>query len=567
MYRVLSPTVYQWFSPTMYHHFSAGMYQARVAGFLSLGYPSETIPIASGGIMTDRRKNTMDIRELLLHIQAHASNRQVERDTGIDRRTVKRYRDWATAQGLLAEPLPPLEDLQALLDLTLPEPVPPQNESSVEPYRELVTQLVKENVEIAAIHCRLAERGYTGSYSAVYRFVNNIRPHLPDVTVRVERKPGEEAQVDFGFAGRMIDPATGELRRAWAFVMTLSWSRHQYVEFVFDQKLETWLRLHRNALTFFRGVPQRMVIDNLKTGITKADWDDPEVQQSYRGCAEHYGFLISPCRPRTPQHKGKVEQGGVHYVKRNFLGGREPTTITQANQDVLDWCNGQAGLRIHGTTKEQPLVRFQEVEQARLKPLRETPYDMAIWKKVTLPRDCYVVFDNAYYSAPHRLKGQELWVCGGIQQVRIYTMKNKLVATHERAQKPGQRLTHPDHLPPYLLPGLLLDRDDCLATATEVGPAASQVVQSLLGDPVVDRLPSVGRLLRLRDKYGAERLEAACQRALDGDDPAYKTVKSILVQDLDGQPLPDVVALPPATTFARPHEELLGNLLGGESWN
>jgi transposase len=189
----------------------------------------------------------------------------------------------------------------------------------VEPYRELVTQLVKENVEVAAIRCRLAERGYTGSYSAVYRFVNTIRPLLPDVTVRVERKPGEEAQVDFGFAGRMIDPATGELRRAWAFVMTLSWSRHQYVEFVFDQKVETWLRLHRNALNFFRGAPERMVIDNLKAGVVKADWDDPEVQQSYRGCAEHYGFLISPCRPRTPQHKGKVEQGGVHYVKRNFL--------------------------------------------------------------------------------------------------------------------------------------------------------------------------------------------------------------------------------------------------------
>jgi len=558
--------MYQRFSPTMYHHFSAGMYHPAVAGFLSLRYPSETIPHLSGGIMSDRRKKTMDIRELLLHIRAHASNRQVERDTGIDRRTVKRYRDWVMAQDLQAGALPPLEDLQALLDQTLPEPVPPQNESSVEPYRELVTQLVKENVGVAAIRCRLAERGYTGSYSAVYRFIHTIKPRMPDATVRVERKPGEEAQVDFGFAGPMIDPVTDTLRRAWAFVMTLSWSRHQYVEFVFDQKVETWLRLHRNALHFFRGAPARMVIDNLKAGIIKADLDDPEVQQSYRGCAEHYGFLISPCRPRTPQHKGKVEQGGVHYVKRNFLGGREPTTLTQVNQDVLEWCNGQAGLRIHGTTKEQPLVRFQEVEQARLKPLPETPYDMAIWKKVTLARDCYVVFDGAYYSAPPRLIGQELWVCGGIQQVRIYTTQNKLEATHERAQKPGQRQTHPDHLPPYLLPGLTLNRDACLAAAAEVGSATRLVVQSLLGDPVVDRLPSVGRLLRLQGKYGAQRLETACQRALDGDDPAYKTVKSILTHGLDGQPLPDVAELPPATTFARPPEELLG-VLGGELWN
>src|SRR6266511_3789941 len=97
----------------------------------------------------------------------------------------------------------------------------------------------------------------------------------------------------------------------------------------------------------------------LKAAITKACWDDPQVQQAYRECAEHYGFLIAPCRPRTPEHKGKVEQGGVHYVKRNFLGGRVPTTITQANLDVRSWCLTTAGLRCHGTTKAAPLERFQ----------------------------------------------------------------------------------------------------------------------------------------------------------------------------------------------------------------
>lgn len=551
----------------MYQRFAAGMYQRRVAQFLSIQYPSETNRGISGGNMSDRRKNLMDIRELLLHIQANASNRQVERDTGIDRRTVKRYRDWAQAQNLLAGPLPPLEGLQGLMAQTMPEPTPPQNVSSVEPYRELVTQLHKENVETAAIHCRLAERGYTGSYSAVHRFVNMIEGAEPDVTVRVERKPGEEAQVDFGFAGLMIDPTTGKQRRAWAFVMTLSWSRHQYVEFVFDQKVETWLRLHRNAFQFFEGVPRRVVVDNLKAAIVKATRDDPEIQQCYRGCAEHYGFLIAPCRPRTPQHKGKVEQGGVHYVKRNFLGGREPTSLTQANQDVLVWCNTTAGQRIHGTTKEQPLARFQQTEKARLRPLPRTPYDMAVWKKVTLYHDCYVTFDRAYYSAPHRLVGQELWVSGGIQQVRIYTLKYKLVATHERAQAPGQRQTHPDHLHPQLVPGLTLDCDVCLAEAASVGQATYQLVQTLLDDPVVDRLPTAGRLLRLRAQFGDERLEAACQRALAGDDPAYRTVKHILLQKLETQPLPAPAILPPATTFARTTDELVGHLAGGEQWN
>lgn len=296
-------------------------------------------------------------------------------------------------------------------------------------------------------------------------------------------------------------------------------------------------------------------------------WDDPEVQQSYRECAEHYGFLIAPCRPRTPEHKGKVEQGGVHYVKRNFLGGRRLTTITQANQDVLVWCNTTAGLRLHGTTKEQPLVRFQEVEQVRLQPLPETPYDMAVWKKVKVHRDCYVEFDKAYYSVPYRLIGQEVWLCGGTQQVRLYTTKHQLLATHDRARRPGERLTHLDHLPPEKVPGLTLDREDCLATATQVGVATRQVVQMLLDDPVIDRLPTAGRLLRLRRKFGDERLEAACQRALSFDDPAYKTIKRILTQGLENEPLPHPAISPQAAAFVRSAEELVGDVLGGESWS
>ena len=517
----------------------------------------------------------MDIRELLLHIRAGSSDRQIQRDTQVDRRTIKRYKEWAQAQGLLEDALPSLEELQVLAEQTMPKPSPPQNISSVEPYRDLVVQLVKENVEIAAIQCRLEERGYTGSYQAVYRFVRKLRPRVPRVTVRVERKPGEEGQVDFGYAGRMIDPETGKLRRTWVFVMILAWSRHQYAEFVpsaslragFDQKVATWLRCHRNAFAFFGGVPMRVVIDNLKAAIVKAVWDDPEVQQSYRQCAEHYGFLIAPCRPRTPEHKGKVEQGGVHYVKRNFLGGREPTTLTQANQDVLAWCNTTAGLRIHGTHKEKPLVRFQETEQARLQPLPETPYDMAVWKAVKLNRDCYVYFDHAYYSAPHRLIGQKLWVSGGIQFVRIYTPNHKLLATHDRAQRPGERKTHLDHLPPDKVPGLILNRESCLTTAQEVGTATLEVAQTLLDDPVVDHMYTVGRLLKLRRKFGDERLEAACRRALCFGDPAYKTVKRILTQGLENEPLPEVVPSPEATAFVRSAEELVGSLAGGEPWN
>ncbi len=515
--------------------------------------------------MPGKRKETMDIREILRYLRQGESNRAVASALGIDRKTVARYRTWAAEQGLLEEPLPTLSDLHKLVEETLKSTPPPQNTSSVEPYREVVMKLRQEGVEVAAICERLKERGYSGSYSSVYRFVRNLEPRTPEVTVRVETQPGQEAQVDFGYAGRMIDPETGELRKTWLFVMNLSWCRHQYPEFVFDQKVETWLRLHRNAFEFFGGVPERIVIDNLKTAIIRACWHEPQAQQSYRECAEHYGFLIAPCRPRTPQHKGKVEKGGIHYVKRNFLGGREPTTITQANRDVKRWALTTAGNRIHGTTKEKPLERY-EVEKAALQPLPDRPYDLAVWKQVKLHRDCYLVFEQAYYSAPFRLVDQKLWVRGGSREVQVFTSDYQLVATHDRAQRPGQRQTHLDHLPAHKVAGLMLTREACRQQASEIGPATDEVVNGLLDHRPEDRLRTAGRLLRLKDRFGPERLETACARALCFDDAAYMTIKRILEEGMDLEELP-VTDLPsPAMIFARPAAELVGRLLAGGAW-
>jgi len=515
--------------------------------------------------MSGKRKEIMDVREILRQLRAGQSNRAVARAMSVDRKTIGRYRAWAAKQGLLEGALPSLGELYQLLEETQESPPPPQNASSVEAYREFVSKLRQEGVEIAAVHERLKGQGYIGSYSSVYRFVRRLEPLMPDVTVRVETRPGEEGQVDFGYAGMMLDPESDKLRKTWAFVMVLSWSRHQYVEFVFNQKVGTWLRLHANAFRFFGGVPERVVIDNLKAGIVRACWHEPEAQQSYRECAEHYGFLITPCHPRTPEHKGKVEKGGVHYVKRNFLGGRDSTSITQANQDVLIWCNTTAGLRVHGTTKEKPLARF-EVEQATLLPLPDAPYDLAVWKQVKLHRDCHIVFDQSYYSAPFRLVGQQLWARGGSREVQIYTDDYKLVAIHTCAQSPGQRITNLDHLPPYKVAGLILSRENCRQQADEIGLATRKVIDRLLDHRPEDRLRTAGRLLRLNERFSPERLEAACARALRFDDPSYVTIKRILKQGLDQEELPSIEAPPPAETFARAPSELVGHLTGGASW-
>jgi transposase len=517
--------------------------------------------------MTERKLKLMDIRGLLLHLRAQSSDRQIQKDTGLNRRTIKRYREWALHEGLLVGPLPAPEELATRLQTTLPEKTPPQNSSSAESYRDQIQQLLGEQVEVAAIYQRLGERGFTGSYSSVYRLARAIQPKHPETAARVECKPGEEVQVDFGYAGRMIDPQTGQLRKAWAFVMLLSWSRHVYVEFVWDQKIETWLSCHRHAFEFFGGVPARVVLDNLKAAMIKAVWDDPQVQATYQECAVHYGFLLAPCRVRTPQHKGKVEQGGVHYVCRNFLGGRAPTEITQANREVRTWCLTTAGLRDHGTTHEAPLKRFEQVEKSRLQPLPASPYDLAVWKKVKIYRDCYVSFEHAFYSVPYRLYPGWVWICGGSRQVRIYDLNYQLKATHDRAQQPGERLTHLDHLPAEKLPGLTQTRESVQATAQQTGPATAQIVQILLEHPVLDRLTTAGLLVRLASKYSVPRLEAACRKALDYGDPSYKTVRGILKQGSEAQEAPIPVELPPATTFARSSSELVGTLAEVPAWN
>ncbi len=509
----------------------------------------------------------MDIREVIRRVRLGQSDRAIGREMKVDRRTVGKYRVWAEEQGLLSGELLELGELHQRLEETLPEGQPPQNASTVAPYRALVEKLRAEKVEVAAIHQRLQERGFTGSYHAVYRFVQRLEPRDPAATVRVEVAPGTEAQVDFGYAGTMLESATGQARKTWAFVMTLAHSRHQYVRFVFDQKIATWLDCHRRAFEYFGGVPRKVTLDNLKAAIVRACVDDPQVQQAYRECAEHYGFLIAPNRVRTPRHKGKVEQGGVHYVKRNFLAGQETMTVQQANRAVLAWCETTAGRRTHGTTRQQPQVVFETVERAALQPLPAVPFDPGIWKLLKLHRDCHLSFEGSYYSAPFEYIGQPLRVRAGTRHVQIFTQDFRLIATHDRADRPGTFCTHDDHLPPNLVPGLRLNRDACLAQAEEVGAAALEVVRSLLADPVIERLYTVGRLLRLRQTYGDRRLEAACQRALAYGDPAYLTVKRILLTDKDQEtaPAPHVTA-PPARTFVRHVVEIVGSL-GEASWN
>lgn len=248
---------------------------------------------------------SLDVRELLLRLRRGESDRAVARDLGTARKTVARYREIAKSQGWLEGDVPRVEDLDNRLKALVPAPTLPVLPFKAARHQAVIEDLRSKGVGVKALYQRLCEgHEYTGSYSSLWRYVAHLEGRSPEAVVRIETAPGGEAQVDFGSAGEMIDPWTRELKRAWVFVMTLSHSRHQYVTFVFDQKVSTWIRCHREAFEYFGGVPRRIVIDNLKSAIVKAALHDPVVERSYRECSEHYGFMISPCRVRTPEHKG-----------------------------------------------------------------------------------------------------------------------------------------------------------------------------------------------------------------------------------------------------------------------
>ncbi len=500
-----------------------------------------------------------EVREIIYRLRKGEGIRNIARSLDLSRNTIRKYRDRAAQEGLL-DSQKPLPDIGSLASLLGPPPTPRHMRSTVDPFEETVKLLFDAGVEGATIWRRLRdEHDYTGSYSSVRRFLARKHSQDPEVFVRIETAPGEEAQVDFGYAGPQWDSKQGRRRKAWMFVMTVSWSRHQYVEFVFDQKVATWIACHENAFAFFGGVVERVVIDNLKAGVLKADLHDPVLGEPYRRLAQHYGFVISPNRPRTPRHKGKVESG-VHYVKRAFLAGMEFVDLEAMNRRVKQWVLEEAGTRIHGTTKQAPLARFQQVELDALQPLPSEPFDLVSTHRPKVQRDCHVVVEDCYYSVPYRFVGKKVDVYVGRKIVEVYDGTD-LITTHPVVNTPGERQTRNEHYPEGKRAWLENPPERCRQRAGDIGPSCGRVVEILLSDRVQDRLPSVHSLLRFSEKYSRDRLERACARVLYYGDPTYRRIKTVLEQGLEDCP----IETPPESSpqkdryrFARSADEFFG---------
>jgi len=500
----------------------------------------------------NRRFEMFHYRQVLVRMRQGDSDRDIARSKTMGRRKLALVRETASNRGWLAPdtPLPTDAELaEAFSRDSMVAPLPPSCVSPLEAWREQIVQWHAAGIQGTTILSALERNhGYRGSTSSIYRFLKQIKAaEVPDVPMRLEFKPGEAAQIDFGAGPTLTDVRTGEIHKTWYFVMTLCWSRHQYVELVRDQTIATWLQCHRHAFEWFHGVPERLIIDNPKCAIIRACLYEPEVQRAYAQCAEGYGFRIDPCPPRDPQKKGIVESG-VKYVKNSFGPLRDFRDLADANRQVRAWVMAEAGIRIHGTTRQQPLVSFTGTEQGLLLPLPAVAPELATWGRVKVNRDGHVQFERAYYSAPFRLAGKSLWLKATATMVHLYE-EHILVATHLRQGAPGARSTVTDHLPPEAQAWQLHDVQWCLREAKRIGPSCSALVRVLFGDRVLIKLRAVQGLLRFAQQYGDERLEAACRRANHFGTPNYGAVKQILAKGLDLEPAPTVSTL--ATTYTQ----------------
>lgn len=480
----------------------------------------------------NRRFEMYEFRHILARMRLGESNRKIAAAGLMGREAAAKLRKKAKKAGWLDpdQPLPSEAELHEAL--RRPKVNQARARSSLAPYRETIEQWAEDGIRGTTIHAALQRKyGYRGSYSSVRRFLQGLSEARPALTTVLSFEPGEAAQVDFGKGPTIVDVHTGEVIKTWFFVMTLAWSRHQYAELVRDQTVETWLGCHRRAFEHFNGVPAKLIIDNPKCAITRACYHDPLVQRAYAECAEGYGFLISPCPVADPKKKGRVESG-VKYVKQNFMPLREFRSLADANAQLLAWVMGEAGNRIHGTTRVAPLSRFVETEQHLLRPLPAKAPECARWARAKLHGDCHIQFEKSRYSAPWQQVGQTLDVRASETTVRIYH-NHRLIAVHPRATRPGQRSTVLEHLPPEHVAYQMRDPQWCLKQSQGIGPRCHELIRALFADRVLDRLRAAQGVIRLGQRYGPTRLEAACDRALSFNNIGYRSVRVILEKGLD----------------------------------
>jgi transposase len=398
--------------------------------------------------------------------------------------------------------------------------------SDCEPFRELILEKIEQGLSAVRIHQDLGEEsGFAASYHSVRRFVGRLRKRSELPFRRLETLPGEEAQVDFG-SGAPIHTPEGKRRRPWIFRTVLSHSRKAYSEAVYHQSTESFIQCLENAFRHFGGVPKRLVIDNLKAAVHKADWYDPEIHPKLQSFAAHYGTVFLPTKPYTPRHKGKVESG-VKYVKQNALKARVFRSLAEENQFLLDWETHVADTRIHGTTKRQVKKLFEEHEREALLPLPSDRFPFFHEARRAVHRDGHVEVDKAYYSVPPEYVGRRLWVRWDGRLVRVFNDRWQQVAVHAKAE-PGRFRTAAEHIPKEKISAVERGTDALLRQVAAIGPQTRQWAEAMTQARGVQGVRVLVGLKALAGKYDAKSLENACEIALSHGAYRLRSVRQLL---------------------------------------
>jgi len=478
--------------------------------------------------------------------------RQIARSLSVSHSTVLALLYRAQAAGL-SWPLP--EDVD---DATLEQKLyPGQGEGSCnrpEPdWEQIHRELRRKSVTLQLLwleYKREHPNGY--QYS---RFCDRYRRWSAtlDVVMRQTHRAGEKMFVDFaGQTVPVVDRATGEIRQAQVFVAVLAASNYTYAEATWSQELPDWIGAHCRAFEFFGGVPQILVPDNPRTGVSRACRYEPDLNPTYQEMAAHYGTVVIPARPRKPRDKAKVEVA-VQVVEQWILATLRHRTffslaeVNQAIAEELEKLNRRPFQKLQGSRRSL----YEMVDRPALKPLPPQRYEFARWKKARVNIDYHVEVEDNYYSVPHQLIHREVEVRYTSTTVEVLHQGQR-VASHLRSYGRGKYITDPQHLPAAHQKHLEWTPSRLSRWAQEVGPHTAQLVRAIMASkphPEQGYRSCLG-IMRLARRYPRERVEAAARRALAFGATSYRSMKSILEKGLDQVAAEPPLAVEPLASHA-----------------
>ena len=465
----------------------------------------------------------MDIWEILRRYSAGHSKSKIKKDLGYDRNTIRKYIS-------LAENHPYVFESKEKAVLFFSQYLaahtgrPQTKQDKLKQYKQELIDLIndKEN-PLKAKHAFeiLVERHpelRDVSYTSFKRYCQSSKYeiHPEKTTCRIETEPGQQIQIDYGKVGLLYDPLMKKNRILYAFIGTLSHSRHKFVEFTFKQTQQSFVQSHVTMFQFFGGVPSVIIIDNLKAGVIKPDLYDPKLNRAYRDMAEYYGCFIDPARVRTPKDKPKVERD-VQTIRDQFkkLKVSHPSlTLIEANTAILNWIINTYGMRKHGTTRLEPMKVFKETEQSALLPLQIEPFQPALWKEAKVHPDHYIQVNKKAYSVPHLYVGKKVMVKMNAKTVEIY-YNEQLIKVHAIASPYQFRQTDPADFPENMQ--YVLDKgvpQRLIEKAGGVGNNFKELITNMLNTHAFINLRKAQGIVRLTEKYELERIEEAAKIAL-----------------------------------------------------